>query len=172
MLFLHLKFLLSGLSEDSLSNSRIPVRSGISGTWSNPLPSICFWASTCIKGDMSRKYLVLTRVDGKLRMLSLTLNFTGRKKILDLSRRMLKQLYRGKEIRSFVVHPWPEAPARGQDLLCPVPRRACPIRERNFGILSGTGIPARDGRPFEPRARQSRPGRPCHPRGSATTPFA
>ena len=67
--------------------------------------------STCIKGDMSRKYLVLTRVDGKLRMLSLTLNFTGRKKILDLSRRMLKQLYRGKEIRSFVVHPWPEAPA-------------------------------------------------------------
>ena len=30
MLFLHLKCLLSGLSEDSLSNSRIPARSGIS----------------------------------------------------------------------------------------------------------------------------------------------
>ena len=44
MLFLHLKCLLSGLSEDSLSNSRIPVRSGISGvyTWFNPLPSTCF----------------------------------------------------------------------------------------------------------------------------------
>ena len=45
MLFLHLKCLLSGLSEDSLSNSRIPVRSGISGTWFNPLPSTCFGAS-------------------------------------------------------------------------------------------------------------------------------
>ena len=44
MLFLHLKCLLSGLSEDSLSNSRIPVRLGISGvyTWFNPLPSTCF----------------------------------------------------------------------------------------------------------------------------------
>ena len=49
---------------------------------------------------MSRKYLVLTRVDGKLRMLSLTLNFSGRKKIRDLCRRMLKQLYRGREIGS------------------------------------------------------------------------
>ena len=33
MLFLHLKCLLSGLSEDSLSNSRIPVRSEISGVY-------------------------------------------------------------------------------------------------------------------------------------------
>ena len=61
---------------------------------------------------MSRKYLVLTRVDGKLRMLSLTLNFSGRKKIRDLCRRMLKQLYRGREIGSFVVRPWPEAPVQ------------------------------------------------------------
>ena len=48
MLFLHLKRLLSGLSKDSLSNSRIPDRSGISGvyTWFNPLPSTCFWVSS------------------------------------------------------------------------------------------------------------------------------
>jgi len=45
MLFLHPKCLLSGLSEDSLSNSRIPVRLGISGTCLNPLPSTCFGAS-------------------------------------------------------------------------------------------------------------------------------
>ena len=68
------------------------------------------WPRTCIKRGMSRKYLVMTRVDGKLRMLSLTLNFSGRKKIRDLCRRMLTQLYRGKEIGSFVVRPWPEAP--------------------------------------------------------------
>ena len=55
---------------------------------------------------------MLTRVDGKLRMLSLTLNFSGRKKIRDLCRRMLRQLYRGREIGSFVVRPWPEAPVR------------------------------------------------------------
>ena len=48
ILFLHLKCLLSGLSEDSLSNSRIPARAGISGvyTWFNPLPSTCFWVSS------------------------------------------------------------------------------------------------------------------------------
>ena len=55
---------------------------------------------------------MLTRVDGKLKMLSLTLNFSGHKKIRDVCWRMLKQLFRGREVGSFVVRPWPEASAR------------------------------------------------------------
>ena len=63
MLFLHLKCLLSGLSEDSLSNSRIPARSGISGvyTWFNPLPSTCF-RSSGLRVEVRRLYKHLSNI--------------------------------------------------------------------------------------------------------------
>ncbi len=61
MLFLHLKCLLSGLSEDSLSNSRIPARSGISGTWFNPLPSTCFGTSG-LRVEVRRLYKHLSNI--------------------------------------------------------------------------------------------------------------
>jgi len=61
---------------------------------------------------MSRKYLVLTEVDGALKMLALTSNVEAENDLARQCGQMLTDLFRGCRVDGFIVEPWPMAPAQ------------------------------------------------------------
>jgi hypothetical protein len=56
---------------------------------------------------MSKKYLVLTEVQGRIRVLALTSNAAEKTELRQVCGNMLDQFFEGKEIGRFIVEPWP-----------------------------------------------------------------
>lgn len=57
---------------------------------------------------MSKRYLVLTRVDGKVRVLSMTSNVHRRRQLEDQCGSLLAGMFEGHEVEGFFVQPWPD----------------------------------------------------------------
>lgn len=57
---------------------------------------------------MSRKYLVLTRVDGKVRVLSMISNVKRHRQLEDQCEGLLSRMFAGHAVDGFFVQPWPE----------------------------------------------------------------
>ena len=56
---------------------------------------------------ISKKYLVLTQIDGQIKMLSLTTNAVGRRTLRDRARAMILELFAGRRVGQCIVRPWP-----------------------------------------------------------------
>jgi hypothetical protein len=57
---------------------------------------------------MSKKYLVLTRVDGRVRVLALTSNVRRRRQLEAQCQDLLAGMFAGHQVDGFFVQPWPE----------------------------------------------------------------
>jgi hypothetical protein len=55
---------------------------------------------------MSQKYLVLTLIEGRIRMLSLTSNLSEPEDLRRLCGNMLADFFKGRKVDGFLVEPW------------------------------------------------------------------
>ncbi len=64
---------------------------------------------------MSKRYLVLTRVDGRVRVLSLTSNVRRRRQLEAQCEDLLAGMFEGHQVDGFFVQPWPDAGVPSSD---------------------------------------------------------
>ncbi len=60
-----------------------------------------------MKGIMTKKYLVVTKVDGKLTMLSFSSNSSQESELESECGQMLAELFTGHRLDEYFVQPWP-----------------------------------------------------------------